>query len=113
LLVEKVIQHVLVSLAFYFNWTDIAASVAVNPTTLLVLGSIVAILFVVALWGMIHRERWAIGLAQGLALFDIVGEFAAQGTFAITITLSFLVAWVLLIAATLYRRQEDRSSYGA
>jgi hypothetical protein len=54
---------------------------------------------------MIKRKRWAIDLVIGLAFFDIIGEFVAQGTIVILITVSFLVATLLLILAFLYRRQ--------
>lgn len=99
LIVEKIIQHVFVTLAFYFNWGDIASTVVVSPTTLMILGALVAILFVISLWGMIRKRTWAINLIIFLALFDIIGEFVAQGTVGIVITVSFLVAVLLLILA--------------
>lgn len=105
LLAEKIIQHTFVSLAFYFNWMDIASTVAVNPTILLVLGSIVVVLFCLALIGMVRHSSWAINLVLGLAVFDIIGEFYAQGTLAIQITLSFLLACILLLLALLSVKQ--------
>lgn len=109
LIVEKIIQHIFVTLAFYFNWSDIASTVAVSPTSLMVLGAVVAVLFVVSLWGMISKRPWAINLLVFLALFDIVGEFVAQGRIAITLNVSFLVATLLLILSLAYRRQLNRS----
>lgn len=106
LLLEKGVQHVAVTLALTFNWMDIASTVAVDPTTLAVLGSVVAVLFWISLWGMIVGRRWASALVVGLALFDFIGEFVAQGTLAITITVSFLVATMIVILAILYRRGE-------
>lgn len=104
LLVEKIIQHIFVTLAFYFNWSDIAATVAVSPTILMILGAIVAVLFVISLWGMITKKTWTVNLVIALALFDIIGEFVAQGRIDISMTISFLVATLLLILAFTYRR---------
>ena len=113
LLLEKVLQHLIVSLAFAFNWMDIASTVALNPTILLFVGTIVMVLFGVALWGMIVQKEWAPRLVVGLALFDIFGEFVAQGTLGITITVSFAVAVLLLIVAVIYRRQITRRDNAA
>ncbi len=44
LTVEKIIQHIFVTLAFYFNWGGIDSSVAVNPDVLMILGAAVAAL---------------------------------------------------------------------
>ncbi|HEX6384509.1 MAG TPA: hypothetical protein VF177_07555 [Anaerolineae bacterium] len=108
LLVEKTIQHIVVTLAFSFNWKYIAATVAISPTVLMVLGAFVAILFGLSLWGMITKQKWAIKLIIALALFDMVGEFVAQGRLDIVITISFIVATLLLILAVIYRRQINR-----
>lgn len=105
LLVEKIIQHIFVTLAFYFNWSDIAATVAISPTILMILGAIVAVLFVISLWGMITKKTWTVNLVIALALFDIIGAFVAQGRIDISMTISFLVATLLLILAFTYRRR--------
>jgi hypothetical protein len=99
LIVEKIIQHIAVTLAFYFNWADIASTVVVSPTILMILGVPIVILFSLSLWGMVRKKLWAVNLVIGLALFDIIGEFVAQGTMSILITVSFLVATLLLILA--------------
>ncbi len=106
LVFEKIIQHIVVTIAFYFNWAQIGSTVAVDPSILMILGAVVAVLFILTLWGMITQQKWAINLVIALALFDIIGEFVAQGTIIITITVSFLVATILLILTLLYRRQE-------
>lgn len=108
LVLEKIIQHTVVTLAFYFDWAAIGATVVVNPEILMVLGALVAILFAMALWGVIRGQNWAANLLIGLAIFDILGEFIAQGTFGITITVSFLAALALLLLAIAYRRQKRR-----
>jgi hypothetical protein len=105
LIVEKIIQHVFVTLAFYFNWADIASTVEVSPTILMILGAFIAILFVLSLWGMLSKQSWTINLVTFLALFDIIGEFVAQGRIGIVVTVSFIVAVLLLIMAPMYRRQ--------
>jgi hypothetical protein len=72
----------------------------------MIIGAIVAVLFILSLWGMITQQKWVINLVITLAFFDIIGEFVAQGKIIIMITVSFLVATILLILALLYRRQE-------
>jgi hypothetical protein len=108
LVFEKIVQHIVVTLAFYSNWANIASTVAVNPSLLMFLGAVVAVFFVLSLWGMITRQTWAIKLVIALAVFDVVGEFVAQGTIIITITVSFLVATILLILALWYQRQIEK-----
>lgn len=99
LLAEKVIQHIFVTLAFWFNWQDIAATVVVSASVLIVLGAVAAVLYALALLGVLGEKKWASLLAGGMALFDIVGEFVAQGTLAIQLNVSFLVASLLLVLA--------------
>lgn len=110
LLAEKTIQHIAVSVAFYFNWTGIGASVAVSPRVLIVLGVTVAILFALALWALVTERPWASALVIALALFDIIGEFVVQATLAIAITVSFVVALLLLVLGLMYRRREASPS---
>ena len=109
LVIEKIIQHIVVTLAFYFNWSDIASTVVVSPAILMVLGAIISALFVVSLWGMIAKRLWTVNLLIFLALFDMIGEFVAQGRIAIVLNVSFLVATLLLILSLAYRRQIERS----
>jgi hypothetical protein len=100
---EKIIQHIFVTLAFFFDWGGIGATVAISPTILMILGAMVAVLFMVSLWAMITGKWWALNLVIGLAIFDLVGEFLAQGTILISCNVSFTVALVLLIFAFLFR----------
>jgi hypothetical protein len=106
LLCEKIVQHVVVTIALYFNVKNIAATAAVTPGVLMISGAIAAGLFMLSLWGMIARKNWAINLVIALALFDILGEFVAQGRFDIVITVSFIVAIILLVLGLAYRRKE-------
>ena len=108
LLAEKTIQHLTVTAAFAFNWADIRSTVVVNPALLMISGAMVALLFAVSLWGMMRQVKGVIDLVIALSLFDIVGEFVAQGTMSITMTVSFLAAILLLVLALFERRQELR-----
>jgi hypothetical protein len=106
LIIEKIIQHIAVTIAFYNNWSDIGSTVAVNPRILMILGTIIAVLFILCLRGMITQKKWVINLVIALALFDIIGEYVAQGKIGIMINVSFFVAIILLILALIYRRQK-------
>jgi hypothetical protein len=57
-----------------------------------------------SLWGLITQPGCAISLLSALALFDLVGEFVAQGRIDIVVTVSFAVAAVLPILTLHYRR---------
>ena len=105
LIIEKIIQHIVVTFALFFNWFDIASTVAVSPTFLMVAGAIVAVLFAIALWGMLTKHAWTLKLIIALALFDMLGEFVAQGAICIVLNISFIVATLLLILSILYSRQ--------
>lgn len=109
LIFEKIIQHIFVSTAFYFNWGDIRSTVAVKPSLLMFLGMVVAFLFILSLWGMVAQQNWTVNLVVALALFDIFGEFVAQGKIMIMITMSFVVAVILLILGLSYRSKIRRS----
>lgn len=107
LLIEKVIQHLVVSVSFIYNIGDIRSTVAVDYNILTISGIIVAFLFVIAFWGTIKRKKWRTTLVAALAMFDIIGEFIAQGTVFIVITVSVLVAIILLVLSYLeYRREK-------
>ena len=101
LLIEKVIQHLVVTVSFFYNTGDIRSTVAVDYNFLMISGAIVAILFAIAFYGVIKNKNWGIILAATLAMFDIIGEFIAQGTIMITITVSIVVATILLILCQL------------
>jgi hypothetical protein len=105
LIVEKFIQHIVVSFAFYCDWTSIRSTVVVSPDLLIALGIILVFLFALSFWGMLTQQNWAINLVIGLAWFDIIGEFVAQGKIMIAIPISFIVAWILLIFAISYRNR--------
>jgi hypothetical protein len=108
LICEKIIQHIVVTIAFYRNWADIQSTVVVSPDVLMVLGAAVAMAFALGLWGMLTGRNWATGLIIALAMFDIIGEFVAQGRISITITVSFIVAIILLVLAASYRGRQPK-----
>lgn len=102
LTVEKTVQHLVVTTAFFFDWGGIRSTVAIAPDILMVAGALVAILFGLSVWGVVGHRLWSYRLVVGLALFDILGEFVAQGKMGITLTVSFVVAVALLFLSAFY-----------
>lgn len=105
IVLEKIVQHFFVSVAFYFDVQGLQSTVVVDPQVLMITGLMVAVLFGLALWGLILNHPRAIDLIIALALFDIFGEFVAQGRVDVAITVSFIVAIALLAVALMFRRQ--------
>ena len=97
LALEKTVQHAVVSWAFAADAFELRTDVAVDYRWLLALGALAGALYALALLGLRRRRRWSLWLLAGLALFDLVGELVAQGTLAIAITLSWVVALVVLL----------------
>jgi hypothetical protein len=104
LLVEKIVQHIFVTVCFAYNFFGIRSTVAVDYNYLLYSGAVVVVLFAIALWSVIKNIRWGLNLVMGLAVFDIVSEFVAMGPVLITINVSFIVAIVLLVLCYWYQR---------
>ena len=98
LTIEKIIQHAVVTLCFYYDFGGLRSVVSADYRIFMISGGIVGVLFFVALWGLWNERGWSIPLVGGLALFDIVGEFIAQNEIFIVITVSFIVAIILLIS---------------
>jgi hypothetical protein len=96
LAVEKVLQHVVVTGALLADVGGMRDAVAVDHRWLVVVGGAVGVGYLFASAGLVRRARWSVPALTALALVDIVGEFVAQGTFAIQITLSFVVALLVL-----------------
>ncbi len=112
LLAEKVIQHIVVTLAFYLDLKGISSTVVIDSRILMVAGALLAVFFALSLWGMLGRHGWAVNLAILLAACDILGEFIAQGRLDIVITVSFVVATILFFVAIAYRRALHRQLPG-
>lgn len=69
----------------------------------MVSGLLVSFLFLIALYGQYTKTVWAARLVTVLAGFDVVGEFYAQDTLIIDITLSFVVAIIILLIVYINR----------
>jgi hypothetical protein len=102
---EKVIQHVFVTISFYLNIGNVRARVVPDYNVLMITGGVVAILFAMVLWMLYRNIAVGIRIVFVLALFDIIGEFIAQGTIGITITVSFIIAITLLVSAITYEKK--------
>ncbi len=103
--VEKFIQHMFVSYAFAVDLAGIRATVAVDYRLLLVSGFIVGWLFLINIPFLWRQVRGSFYLLFALALFDIVGEFIAQGTLFIDMMLSFMFALAIVLILLAYRKR--------
>jgi hypothetical protein len=102
---EKFIQHMVVTYAFYVDMGEIRSTVMVDHRLLMISGFIVGILFLVNIPFLLQRKRSSFTVLFFLAIFDFIGEFIAQGTLAIDITVSFLVASLILLILIIGRKQ--------
>ncbi|MEJ2757195.1 MAG: hypothetical protein P8046_01825 [Anaerolineales bacterium] len=112
---EKFIQHMIVTNAFMTDLDGIRQLVYLDYRIFMVLGFVVGILFFVSFILLMRRNRLGLNLLLGLALFDFIGEFVAQGTLFITITVSFVVASLIIIVVLIGRKsliKEDETVYG-
>lgn len=108
LLLEKAVQHAVVTWVFATDRFDLRQDVVLDYRWFLYAGGIVAVLFGIAFVVHAMGRRWGLYLAGALALFDIVGEFVAQGGLVILVTVSFLVAVLLLFLVVLELRRPVR-----
>ena len=113
LLIEKIIQHCYVTVALYYNIGDIRSTVSVEFLWLMITGALVGVLFAFALISLLKKQMWSLPLIFILAVFDIIGEFIAQGRLSITVTISFIVAWllILLVFIQMMRNKTLRKSF--
>jgi len=102
---EKFIQHMVVTYAFYVDMGEIRSTVMVDHRLLMISGFIVGILFLVNIPFLLQRKRSSFTVLFFLAIFDFIGEFIAQGTLAIDITVSFLVASLILLILIIGRKR--------
>jgi hypothetical protein len=96
---EKTLQHLLTAVFFAVDIPgigrpDIGSTFQLSDTTMVSLNVIVFILFGLSFWSRLRGESWHRPLLVGLALFDILAEFAFHGFFYITV--SVIVSVVLL-----------------
>jgi Na+/melibiose symporter-like transporter len=94
---EKFVQHMFVTYAFYVDLAGIRSKVAIDYSILMIAGFFVGVLFLVNLFFLWQGKRFSLVGLFVLALVDFVGEFVAQGTLAIVITVSFVVATTILL----------------
>ncbi len=109
---EKFVQHMFVTYAFMVDLGGIRQFVSLDYRIFMVSGFLVGILFLVSFILMTRRDRLSLNLLLGLALFDFVGEFVAQGTLFIAIPVSFVVASLIIIVLLVTRKslvEEDET----
>jgi hypothetical protein len=94
---EKVIQHVVVTVAFALNLGGIRSTVAVNYQVLMYSGLIIGVLYLASFISIKNNNANGGALLASMALADFLGEFYAQGRLYITITVSFIVAVTILV----------------
>jgi len=94
---EKTVQHVFVTLAFLLGYGGIRESVVVDYRVLVVVGSVLAVLFAASVPLVWRGRERGFALLFALGVFDVASEFVAQGTFAIHVVVSSLVAWAIVL----------------
>ncbi len=107
--VEKVVQHLFVTYAFAVDLGGIRDSVVIHHVPLMVVGSAVGVLFAISARLQFKNERTGYVLLLGLGLFDFISEFFAQGTLAIEVVLSIVVATIILLTLFFARRSLFRA----
>jgi hypothetical protein len=102
--IEKFFQHLVVSYSFFVDYRRIRGSVAVDYQILLISGFIVGILFLTNIPFLYQQRHFSFILLFSLAMFDFIGEFIAQGTPFINITVSFSVAIAIIVILLIHRK---------
>jgi len=102
---EKFIQHMFVTFALITDLGRLRQQVSLDFRFFLISGFLVGILFLVAFFLLLRRNPLSLSLLLYLALFDFIGEFVAQGTIFNIITVSLLVATLILILLRLKREE--------
>ena len=103
--IEKVIQHLVVTYAFFIDLGGIRDTVVVDDRILMISGFIIGILFLINIPILYQRRRFSFILLFTLALFDFIGEFIAQGTLFIDVTVSFIIASTILLILLINRKR--------
>jgi hypothetical protein len=101
---EKFVQHMVVTYAFVMDLRSIRQFVIFDYRIFMFTGFIIGILFLLSFVLMARRARFGLNLLFVLALFDFVTEFIAQGTLNIEITVSILVASLIIVVYLLARK---------
>ncbi len=95
--IEKFVQHMVVTYAFAVDLRGIRSQVVLDYRVLMVSGFLVGILFLTNTFFLWQGKPFSFVFLFCLALFDFLGEFVAQGTLIIDITVSFVVATTILL----------------
>lgn len=110
---EKVVQHTFVTAVLFADAFDLREQLSLDYRWFAVSGGLAGVGYLVATAGLARGSaRWALPLLGALALFDVVGEFVAQATVSITVTVSFLVA-LAIVALVVGAVRQPSGSAGA
>jgi hypothetical protein len=101
---EKFVQHMVVTYAFQMDLPGTRQFVRYDYRIFMVVGFLVGLMFLLSFVLMVRRKRAGFDLLCGLALFDFASEFIAQGTLMIEITVSFIVASLIIVLYLLSTR---------
>jgi hypothetical protein len=101
---EKFVQHMVVTYAFMTDLSDIRQFVIFDYRIFMFTGFFIGMLFLLSFVLMTRRARFGLNLLFLLALFDFVTEFVAQGTLIIEVTVSILVAALIIVLCLLTRK---------
>jgi uncharacterized membrane protein (UPF0136 family) len=105
LALEKLAQHMFVTYAFISNLGGIRGDVSLDYRIFMISGFLVGILFLVAFIMMVRHNPVSLRLLFYLSLFDLIGEFVAQGRVFITITVSLLIATAIIVIVYVRRKR--------
>jgi len=109
---EKFVQHVVVTYAFQMDLPGTRQFVRYDYRIFMVVGFLVGLLFFLSFVLIVRRKRAGFGLLYGLALFDFAAEFIAQGTLMIEITVSFIVASLIIVLYLLSTKNQIAYVHG-
>jgi hypothetical protein len=101
---EKFVQHMVVTYAFVMDLRGVRQFVFFDYRIFMFTGFFIGILFLLSFILMTRRARLGLNLLFFLALFDFVTEFVAQGTMNIEVTVSILVATLIIVLYLLTRK---------
>ena len=110
--IEKTIQHIVVAVSLAWNVGSLRSTLAVDYSVVMVVSAALAMLFGMALAGLRRKRAWSVSLLGLLGASDIVGEFIVQGGMVKVVTVSLIVAVVLLIVAMIAYRMRIMSRPG-
>ena len=102
LCLEKIIQHLFVTYAFFKDISGIRSDMAFDYRYFMYMGLIIVVLFGLAFYGLYKEEKWGITLVFSMGWVDFIGEFIGQGGWLKFIPVSFIVAIIIIILSYRY-----------